>query len=85
MRRAAAGAWRFLPGARAAAAMCEALSDPHPWVRDHAAWALRFGTDERAERVRCLTRAANAGADEQTRRTARTSLDALAATGLPAR
>lgn len=77
VRRAAASAGRFVPGA--AGTMCTALNDQEPTVREHAAWALGFlahEADPRA-RVRCLVRAASTDENQDVRKAAEQSLAGL--------
>src|SRR5262249_46598239 len=58
VRRAGAGALRFVP--HAARAMCTALErDSNAMVREHAAWALGFSPEDLALRKACLAAAAS--------------------------
>jgi hypothetical protein len=76
VRRAAAGAWRFVPsGVRS---MCRALrGDASAMVREHAAWALGLSNEDADAdlRVACLTEAASSDANEDVRRSATRSLE----------
>ncbi len=59
IRRTAVGALRFIGGETAPRAMCRLLDeDPVVDVRDQAAWALGWGSDDARTRVECLVRAA---------------------------
>jgi hypothetical protein len=86
VRRAAAAMLRFVRGGAAVAAMCAALSDADWTVRDQAAWALRWGGDDKVARLSCLSRAAKYDAQESVRDTAATSVMVLTqpATSSPA-
>lgn len=75
VRRAAAGAWRFVDAG--VAPMCASLGDADVRVREHAAWALRWGATEKTERTRCLTGALS-DENELVREAARASLEVLA-------
>jgi len=75
IRRSAAGALRFVP--RAARAICASLEkDADATVREQAAWALGFSTEERSVRVACLSSAAASDPNATVRSTAARSLDA---------
>jgi HEAT repeat protein len=59
--------------------MCAALSDPDALVREQAAWALRWGEDERDARLSCL-RGAQGDRVEEVRREAAESVELLTRT-----
>jgi hypothetical protein len=79
VRRAAAGALRFVSGELAPRAMCEALDgDDSTDVRDQAAWALAWGRGPAKLRVDCLVRAAARDLSVRVRMSAVRSLAGLA-------
>jgi hypothetical protein len=79
VRRAAAGALRFVTDLRAPNTMCDALlNDRDASVRDQAAWALKWSHVGSRERVACLTASAARDPTARVRQTAALSLAQLA-------
>jgi hypothetical protein len=78
LRRSAFGAYRFVAGPAAVAAMCVGLrTDPVASVRAHAAWALGWSRSDLEARVRCLRSAVVDDSSADVRSDAAHALDAL--------